>query len=1071
MSTTTESDRLAAVHHYAKRLGFKPRRTWVLSQQLAKEANIHPSELELLLALLVRGKGIVSEAARLFQSLPNKLSPFPLGQKDELDLDADLAANEPSPASNILSAKRKSTSSPSTAMRSQLMSESTPHPHPHHQRGQSISGDSTGRIFFGESPTEISVMDALAPEEIETWKQEVMKRRTGRAALIKFVNNTAFPLYRAEMKTEPTDASSWGALPPSFVAPFTVAEFGTQTMRLGKGTYGTVSYTTRKNHSITLSWANPFVGKNSHTAKVSATLAEDAAMLVVESTDKKVNGSNLFEVDINVSLAADVDPSEVDGQNEKEVELQARRRKEEAGGESPRFIGEGRDSIVRTMSKPRPLSFDQDAQSADDENSCSSSLSASPSPSIEWMNEIQKAGRSVLVRIHNKTDLPLFLLTCEAEKGIWRKEPPACIPSHSEVEIGIESTGKGIFCSGARGTAVYVAFGHEEPLEFLWVNSILLEPKFVEVCPPAFLFEKTIEMSRTMPTVSYMISCQRVPLTPDHLYYQRLQKPTQALDSDDGGRSTILVHSDPTPYGPDNLRSSSSSFSSSSPSSSGYISNTPETSVLGSVSLSQFVITLPEEEEMKKSNEEKPPTAIDSVVEENESPSNCAPKKRERSITTLLSTLRLPQLTTNVIAIPRKKKGQSIEEIVNEFRQMPFSSFSSILSTQITSTSTSTEFQKQQEEEIKQKKAYFQKLKHSDANKVIWEVSRAIKQFSKQERQPPNGGEVIQIFFECLEKIMRSSKLWSSSTQDEIDFVIDCLHEYMMRKIFVFVFPSQKDMLREDLELHHKIKALGLFLQPKHLEIPEEYWDLNLWTPAILDLLKLNICRAPKDKMAVIFNCCKKIFKVLCKGGQNAGVDEFIPIMTYVVIKANPMFMLANVEYITDYTDQSKMMSEYGYCFSNFSVAVHFLKGLDSSSLKIEPPDDFDTMMNNAFAALPPFQFDLDRAVSSLQDMFEESEREENHYSLISYWLSGANAFAKSLLSTSPLSSTTSASTSPSYSDSCSTSTSPISILTKAIGIPRERSKSDPPALRYTTSKVVPVESSSYPSDSVPLQL
>jgi len=54
------------------------------------------------------------------------------------------------------------------------------------------------------------------------------------------------------------------------------------------------------------------------------------------------------------------------------------------------------------------------------------------------------------------------------------------------------------------------------------------------------------------------------------------------------------------------------------------------------------------------------------------------------------------------------------------------------------------------------------------------------------------------------------------------------------------------------------------------------------------------------------------------------------------------MFMLANVEYITDYTDQSKMMSEYGYCFSNFSVAVHFLRGLDSSSLKIEPPDDFD---------------------------------------------------------------------------------------------------------------------------------
>jgi len=137
-----------------------------------------------------------------------------------------------------------------------------------------------------------------------------------------------------EMKTEPIDGSTWGALPPAFISPFTVAEFGTQTMKLGsllflllptsllsdinykvsigKGTYGVVSYTTRMNHTITLSWANPFVGKNMHTAKVSATSEEDATMLVIEGSDKKASGSNLFEVDINLSLADNVDPAMVD---------------------------------------------------------------------------------------------------------------------------------------------------------------------------------------------------------------------------------------------------------------------------------------------------------------------------------------------------------------------------------------------------------------------------------------------------------------------------------------------------------------------------------------------------------------------------------------------------------------------------------------------------------------------------------------------------------------------------------------------------------------------------------------
>jgi len=133
--------------------------------------------------------------------------------------------------------------------------------------------------------------------------------------------------------------------------------------------------------------------------------------------------------------------------------------------------------------------------------------------------------------------------------------------------------------------------------------------KFSEVGPAAFLFEKSIEMNRAMPTVSYLISCHRVPLSkwnwtdsclsymsrlttfllqkaPEHLFYQKLEKPMQALDSDDGGRSTILVHSDLTPGSPDSLTSSGASFSS-----------TPDTAPVlppGTVSLSQFVITLPE---------------------------------------------------------------------------------------------------------------------------------------------------------------------------------------------------------------------------------------------------------------------------------------------------------------------------------------------------------------------------------------------------------------------------------------------------------------------------------------------
>jgi Rab5 GDP/GTP exchange factor len=82
--------------------------------------------------------------------------------------------------------------------------------------------------------------------------------------------------------------------------------------------------------------------------------------------------------------------------------------------------------------------------------------------------------------------------------------------------------------------------------------------------------------------------------------------------------------------------------------------------------------------------------------------------------------------------------------------------------------------------------------------------------------------------------------------------------------------------------------------------------------------LKINHYKAPRDKLICILNCCKVIFglpsatlsalwlltylPLQCITGlirhlqKEEGADAFVPILIFVVLKANPEHLLSNVE-------------------------------------------------------------------------------------------------------------------------------------------------------------------------------
>ncbi|KAL2335862.1 hypothetical protein Fmac_010308 [Flemingia macrophylla] len=235
---------------------------------------------------------------------------------------------------------------------------------------------------------------------------------------------------------------------------------------------------------------------------------------------------------------------------------------------------------------------------------------------------------------------------------------------------------------------------------------------------------------------------------------------------------------------------------------------------------------------------------------------------------------------------------------------------------------------------------FLNRMRHPACLDLVRSIKSFIVSFSFYQPKPENDGKKVQDFFLSMEAAIRDHPLWTTASEEDIDCAMEGLEKYIMTKLFSRTFSASPEDDKIDDEISEKIRLLQTFLKPQHLDIPPSLHNEPLWLLAEKELLKMNAFKAPYEKMTSIMSCCRIINNLLLNAAMSehepTGADDFLPVLIYITIKANPPKLHSNLKFIKLYRRQEKLTSEAEYYFTNLMSAKSFIVELNAKSLSME---------------------------------------------------------------------------------------------------------------------------------------
>jgi len=170
--------------------------------------------------------------------------------------------------------------------------------------------------------------------------------------------------------------------------------------------------------------------------------------------------------------------------------------------------------------------------------------------------------------------------------------------------------------------------------------------------------------------------------------------------------------------------------------------------------------------------------------------------------------------------------------------------------------------------------------------------------------------ENLNKFFDIIKKYLKYSK--KAKDEKSINIIFDKIYDYVMSKIYNKIYPKEEDPL--DLTLKKKVDIYS-WIEPHNLIKENVNYNFELVLPDITRYFNLiDIEKSPRKKIINMLNIFSSINKLLTFQNQAMiGVDNQMPLLNYIFIKAKPKRIYTNCEFMELYMGDKIQKTEGNY--------------------------------------------------------------------------------------------------------------------------------------------------------------
>eukprot|EP00045_Choanoeca_perplexa_P007856 m.72310 g.72310 ORF g.72310 m.72310 type:complete len:564 (-) comp14250_c0_seq1:102-1793(-) len=254
--------------------------------------------------------------------------------------------------------------------------------------------------------------------------------------------------------------------------------------------------------------------------------------------------------------------------------------------------------------------------------------------------------------------------------------------------------------------------------------------------------------------------------------------------------------------------------------------------------------------------------------------------------------------------------------------------------------------------------AFLAKMRQQKAFDLVKQIKSFIGKFSTPVLNPDEAAPLIRRFLDSMCTEVERHELWQQADEATLDNAFEGLEKYVLSKIHRYIFkPEGSDDALQNQALSDRMTMLS-FIKPEHLDVSALVLNhADKLAEAQTELIKMDSYKSPRDKIICILNCARVLMAVLTSTEDASGADEFLPLLIYVILQAQPPNLHCNLMYITRFRDPDKLMGEAGYYLTNMQGAVSFIQTVTAAQLSIDP-DEFDRHLNQTlesmYAQAPP---------------------------------------------------------------------------------------------------------------------